>query len=62
MIFLPTAGKLKARTIMQVINLEIIFEGAISILDNNNPIVVYEKLSSYIPKKERKPLRSMKVR
>ncbi len=62
MIFLPTAGKLKARTIMQVINLEIIYEGAISILDNNNPIVVYEKLSSYIPKKERKPLRSMAVR
>lgn len=62
MIFLPIAGKLKARTIVQVINLEIIFEGAISILVNNNPIIVYEKLSSYIPRKDRKPLRSMATR
>jgi len=62
MIFLPTAGKLKARTIVQVINLEIIFEGAISILENNNPVIVYEKLSSHIPKRDRKPLRSMAVR
>ena len=62
MFFLPIAGKLKARTIMQVINLEIMFEGAISILANNNPYLVYEQLSSYIPDRQRKPLRSMKTK
>ncbi len=53
MLFLPIAGKLKARTIMQVINLEIMFEGAISILENNNPIIVYDKLTSFIPERNR---------
>ncbi|TDJ48738.1 MAG: motility protein A [Nitrospina sp.] len=57
MIFLPIAGKLKDRTLVEVINLEIIFEGAISILEDNNPVFVYEKLSSYIPAKKRRPRR-----
>jgi chemotaxis protein MotA len=47
--FLPIAGKLKARTMTEVINLEIIFEGAIAILQNNNPLMVFERLSSFIP-------------
>lgn len=51
--FLPIAGKLKARTMTEVINMEIIFEGAISILQNNNPLIVFEKLSSFIPAKAR---------
>ena len=51
--FLPIAGKLKIRTMSEVINLEIIFEGAISILQNNNSLMVFEKLSSFIPAKER---------
>jgi len=55
--FLPIAGKLKDRTLVEVMNLEIIFEGAISILEDNNPIFVYEKLSSYIPAKKRRPRR-----
>ena len=55
--FLPIAGKLKDRTLVEVINLEIIFEGAISILEDNNPIFVYEKLSSYIPANKRRPRR-----
>ena len=53
--FLPIAGKLKDRTLVELINLEIMFEGAISILEDNNPIFVYEKLSSYIPAKQRRP-------
>lgn len=61
LIFLPIAGKLKARTVMEVINLEIMFEGAISILEVNNPIIVYEKLSSYIPARLRKPLSTMRT-
>ena len=55
--FLPIAGKLKDRTLVEVVNLEIICEGAISILEDNNPIFVYEKLSSYIPAKKRRPRR-----
>ncbi|KIX13591.1 motility protein A [Dethiosulfatarculus sandiegensis] len=51
--FLPLAGKLKSRTSVEVINLEIIFEGALSILENNNPLLIYEKLSSFIPPKVR---------
>lgn len=51
--FLPIAGKLKSRTMTEVINMEIIFEGAISILQNNNPLMVFETLSSFIPAKER---------
>jgi chemotaxis protein MotA len=49
LIFLPIAGKLKSRTNLEMINLEIIFEGAVSVLQNNNPLLIYEKLSSFIP-------------
>ncbi len=62
LIFNPIAGKLKARTILEVMNLEIIFEGAISILQDNNPIHVYEKLSSYIPAKLRRPMHQKVLR
>lgn len=55
--FLPIAGKLKARTLLELINLEIIVEGGISILEDNNPLFVYEKLSSYIPARLRRPMK-----
>jgi chemotaxis protein MotA len=55
--FLPIAGKLASRTKIELINLEIIFEGAVSILENNNPLLVYEKLSSFIPRKIRRPMK-----
>ena len=51
--FLPIAGKLRSRTMVELVNLELIFEGAVSILDNNNPMLIYEKLSSFIPPKQR---------
>ena len=51
--FLPIAGKLKARTMTEVINMEIIFEGAIAMLQNNNPLMVFERLSSFIPPRDR---------
>ena len=60
--FLPIAGKLKARTAQEVLNLEIIFEGAISILDNNNPMVVYEKLSSFIAPSRRRRMSLKSIR
>lgn len=53
MIFLPMGAKLQARTLQEQLQLEVIFEGAKSILVNNNPMLVYEKLSSYLPPEER---------
>lgn len=58
LIFLPIAGKLKSRTQLEVLNLEIIFEGALMILENNNPMLIYEKLSSFIPPRVRDAYRS----
>lgn len=54
LLFLPLAGKLKARSMQEELTLQVIFEGAKSILENNNPRLVYEKLSSFLPPKERK--------
>ena len=56
----PIAGKLKARTTREAINLEIMFEGAASIVQENNPMMVYEKLSSYIPTKLRRAMETKK--
>jgi chemotaxis protein MotA len=61
-IFLPIAGKLRSRTLNEVMNFEIIFQGAVSILQDNNPLSVYEKLSSFVPAKKRKPMQSLKER
>ncbi len=60
MLFLPIAGKLRSRTLVEVLNLEIVYEGAISIMNNNNPLAVYEQLSSFIPANKRQSLSSMK--
>lgn len=53
LVFLPIAGKLRARSMQEELTLHIIFEGANSILENNNPRLVYEKLSSFLPPNER---------
>lgn len=49
LLFGPMAVKLQSRSAQEALNLQIIFEGAISILENNNPRFVYEKLSSFLP-------------
>ncbi len=54
LIFLPMAGKLRSRSQQEILHLYIIFEGAKCILENNNPRLVYEKLSSFVPPKERR--------
>lgn len=54
LLFSPIADKLKARSMQEELILHIIFEGAKSILENNNPRLVYEKLSSFLPPKERR--------
>ena len=51
--FLPMASKLKARTMTEVINMEIIFEGVMSILKKNHRLMVFERLCSFIPPKDR---------
>ena len=56
----PIAGKLKSRTASEVVNLEIMFEGAASIVQENNPMLVYEKLSSYVPTKLRRAMEDQK--
>ena len=60
MICAPMAGKLKSRTAAEVVNLQIMFEGAASIVQENNPMLVYEKLSSYIPTKQRRAMEQPK--
>ena len=57
---LPICLNVSSRTMTEVINLEITFEGACAILQEGNPMTVYEKLSSYIPGRERKPLEKKK--
>ncbi len=59
--FLPIAGKLRSRTVLELITLEIILEGATSITNNNNPIVIYEKLSSFISSRRRKSFNEINI-
>lgn len=56
MVFSPIAGKLRARTLSEVTNLEIIREGSISILTNDQWAHVYEQLSAYLPENKRKSI------
>ena len=51
--YTPIAGKLKRRTMVEMMNLEIIFEGAISIMENCNPRLVHKKLSAFLPESSR---------
>lgn len=60
MIFLPIAGKLKARTMEEIMNLEIIYNGAHSIMIGDHPIILYEKLSSFLPERRRPTLQRKK--
>ncbi len=60
MLWNPIGAKLASRTMTEVMNLEITFEGACAILAEGNPMTVYEKLSSFIPGRERKPLEKKK--
>ncbi len=53
LLFNPFATKLQQRSMQEELALQIIFEGAKSILDNNNPRLVYEKLSSFLPPNQR---------
>ena len=53
LIFLPAAGRIKTCGMQGEYHLNIIFEGACRILENNNPKLVHEKLSSFLTPEER---------
>ena len=53
LVFLPFAGRIKNRGMQREYRLNIIFAGACRILENNNPKLVFEKLSSFLPPEER---------
>jgi chemotaxis protein MotA len=47
-VFLPSAGKLKVRTAMELLQKEIIIEGILSIQSGDNPRVVEQKLKAFV--------------
>jgi len=53
LVFLPIAGRLKIRSMRTELRLNIIFEGVRCILENNNPGLVHERLSSFLPPEAR---------
>jgi chemotaxis protein MotA len=53
LVFLPVAGKLTFRRMQAELRLNIIFEGTRYILENNNPGLIHERLSSFLSLKER---------
>ena len=52
-VFLPIAGKLKAKSEEEVLMLQIIFEGACAILESNSPKFISDMLSSFLSPSER---------
>jgi len=54
LVFLPMAGKLKQRSKQEILNMEMILEGILAISKGENPRIIQEKLSSFIPPKDRK--------
>jgi len=58
LVFLPIVSKLKTHGMQEEYRLNIIFEGVNCMLENNNPKLVYEKLSSFLTPKERSSVRS----
>ena len=54
LIFIPMAGKLRARSREEVLIRTMIVEGIMSISRGENPRILEEKMNSYLPPKERK--------
>ncbi|MBG0777833.1 MAG: MotA/TolQ/ExbB proton channel family protein [Desulfovibrionaceae bacterium] len=53
LVFLPMQGKLKARSKEEVLLREMAMEGILAISKGENPRIIQEKLSSYLPPKVR---------
>lgn len=56
LICLPVAAKLRSRTQDEIVNLWIIHEGVCSIYNGDDTYMIYEKLSSHIPTRQRRPI------
>ena len=54
LVFLPMAGKLKQRSKEEVLLKEMVMEGILSISKGENPRIIEEKLSSFLPPKSRR--------
>ena len=54
LMFLPIAGKLETLSTQEVLQMEMILEGILSIQQGDNPRLLQEKLMSFIPPKFRK--------
>jgi len=55
LVFLPMAGKLRNRSRHEVLAREMMLEGLLAISKGENPRIVEEKLSSYLPPAKRRP-------
>jgi len=56
LVFLPSVGKLKVRTAMELLQKEIIIEGILSIQSGDNPRVVEQKLKAFVSPEIRESL------
>jgi len=54
LIFIPIGGKLKRRSDEEIMLKEIMIEGIICLHNRDHPLVVREKLNTFVPLKERK--------
>lgn len=53
-LFLPIAGKLSSQTEREILNMRLILEGVLSLKDGDIPVVLREKLSSFLANNERR--------
>ncbi|QJT10007.1 motility protein A [Oceanidesulfovibrio marinus] len=54
LVFLPMAGKLKQRSKDEVVIKEMVMEGILAISKGENPRIIEEKLTSFLPPKDRR--------
>ncbi|TVM16660.1 motility protein A [Oceanidesulfovibrio indonesiensis] len=54
LVFLPMAGKLKQRSKDEIVVKEMVMEGILAISKGENPRIIEEKLTSFLPPKDRR--------
>jgi chemotaxis protein MotA len=60
MVFLPLGGKLKRRSENEIMLKNIVLEGIISIHGREHPVLIKEKLMTFVAMSERKTLETKK--
>ena len=61
LIFLPIAGKLETLSTQEILQMDMILEGILSIQQGDNPRMIQEKLISFIPPKYRGEILNSKI-